>query len=376
MKCEYCGREFDSRKGMASHRQFNSDCRAAWVNDQNRLREHKLSSGHVVCAICGDRLKTITNTHLARHGLTMADYKNIYKESLFAQDVLDIQRDRREISLRTRYTNEERRQFCARGMDTKIEKYGSLDAYHKWLRSTYADVYEKVNASGALRFKHQWEKMTEEEKKQEVFNRLEKRKKTNLKKYGVEFAQTLQATKDKTKKTKLDRYGDENYSNKEQILKTLFKNYGRYSNFFPRFSLESQELFNIIEPRGPFPCFFATNGLKDKSNEYQVRFYGSDHTRFLDFYFPLNKKWIEFDEEHHKRRISEDTKRENEIFGCLSGVSLLRVSKEDYLNNADETVRDCLDYLYCRQGWRTGFRTMSNMNLINTRMLAKVKLRI
>ena len=133
MQCDYCGRAFDSRKAVATHRRFRPECAVAWANDQNQLREQQLSCGQVVCAICGERLKTITNTHLSRHGLTMAEYKNRYREELFSQDVLDVQRDRREETLKTKYTEEERRKLHASGIAVKVSKHGSLEAYHKWL---------------------------------------------------------------------------------------------------------------------------------------------------------------------------------------------------------------------------------------------------
>lgn len=51
---------------------------------------------------------------------------------------------------------------------------------------------------------------------------LDKRKNSNLQKYGVEHY----TNRDKAKQTKLDRHGDENYNNKSKIKETMLSKYG------------------------------------------------------------------------------------------------------------------------------------------------------
>ena len=75
-------------------------------------------------------------------------------------------------------------------------------------------------------------------------------------------------TIEKQKQTKLKKYGDPFYRNVKKAKQTLKKNFGKYSNFFPHFSLISQELFSEIEKCIPYKCLYATNG-KEKNNEFQ-----------------------------------------------------------------------------------------------------------
>lgn len=62
---------------------------------------------------------------------------------------------------------------------------------------------------------------------QDEINNLgqKKVKQTMQEKYGCDNAFQVKQFKEKAKKTKLDKYGDENYRNKEQIIKTCLERY-------------------------------------------------------------------------------------------------------------------------------------------------------
>lgn len=57
-------------------------------------------------------------------------------------------------------------------------------------------------------------------------NNIEKIKKTNLIKYGCEYAGQCEESKEKAKKTKLERYGSETYNNRGKFLDTMHERYG------------------------------------------------------------------------------------------------------------------------------------------------------
>ena len=59
----------------------------------------------------------------------------------------------------------------------------------------------------------------------------EKRKKTNLERYGVEHYLSFPGIVEQTKQTKMERYGDPNYCNVEQIQQTNLERYGRLSGY-------------------------------------------------------------------------------------------------------------------------------------------------
>jgi hypothetical protein len=124
--------------------------------------------------------------------------------------------------------------------------------------------------------------------------------------------------------------------------------YGKYSNFFPKFSWLSQELFRMIEEKLNFEeCYYATNKDDIKSNEYQVFYPGSEFVRYLDFYVPARNAWIEFDEGWHKNEecVKSDKKRENEIKGKMKNIRLLRITEKEYLKNKKKTLEKCLKFI-------------------------------
>lgn len=115
-----------------------------------------------------------------------------------------------------------------------------------------------------------------------------------------------------------------------------------------KFSLESQELFIEIEERlsKDIKCFYATNGSENQTNEYQVSC--DNHVRYLDFYIPLLKKWIEFDEEHHlnEENQKEDLQRENDIRKKIEGINLLRIPITDFVKDKNEVLKRCLNFIF------------------------------
>lgn len=59
-------------------------------NQNNNLRLKELASPtkHVVCAVCGDKFKSLTQTHLKKHGLTPLEYKIKYPDSTLLSNEL------------------------------------------------------------------------------------------------------------------------------------------------------------------------------------------------------------------------------------------------------------------------------------------------
>jgi hypothetical protein len=189
-------------------------------------------------------------------------------------------------------------------------------------------------------------------------------KQTNLDKYGVEYIFQSEKVKDRIKQTCIEKYGVKNPAQSEEIQdrirNTMKQRYGVYYNIMPRFSLISQELFTSIElilldlyPN--LECFYATNkkivlGGKLVTNEYQVLVESVSNdkkVRFLDFYIPELKKWIEFDESYHDNvdQLCDDKIREEEIRAVIPDIQLLRVKEEDYLNDKDYVIEKCINFI-------------------------------
>lgn len=163
-----------------------------------------------------------------------------------------------------------------------------------------------------------------------------------------------------TRKEK-DFYKSERFlRGRAKCKQTLFEHFGIFSYVFPRFSLESQELFYLIEQNlsKQLTCYYATkqnelfgtileNGHK-MSGEFQVWVHGNHFCRFLDFYVKELNVCIEFDEESHEKEesIKEDIIRENDIKKALPTIKILRVKKRDFLTDRDKALRECLDFIY------------------------------
>jgi hypothetical protein len=145
----------------------------------------------------------------------------------------------------------------------------------------------------------------------------------------------------------------------DRARETRFNNFGIYSNFFPSFSLDSQELFVEIEKQlsNTLTCYYAIkqneflgvvldNGTKT-SGEYQVWIRGNTLCRFLDFYIKELNICIEFDEEHHEKEKAQkyDLIRENDIRKVIPNIKIFRVKKRDYLSDKNKVLKQCLDFI-------------------------------
>jgi hypothetical protein len=91
---------------------------------------------------------------------------------------------------------------------TNLERYG-VDNYAKI--EGYGDLVKEIN---------------KEKHGNKNYNNMEKHKQTMLDKYGVDFYINLPEFRQKSKKTKKDKYGDENFINIEKVKKTKKDKYG------------------------------------------------------------------------------------------------------------------------------------------------------
>lgn len=352
MICKYCDREdFENNKGLSVHRRHNRKCYNKWLIEKQEEENKKTK---VQCLLCGIQFRNISNTHLKKHSITQKQYKTLFPNALlFSDGLLDDQKQKREDTIKKKYTKTEIKYLKGEKSVLAREKKHNMK-FSKICKNVLTEdkkrnpeKYTKIYGEIGEKVKKFHEKMSDNIKKEFNDKKLSKRKQTNLKKYGVEFVQCLESTKNKIKKTKKERYGDENFVNVEKCKKTLFKNYGKYSNFFPHFSILSQKLFKNIENNlKNIKCQYAINGNVNENNEFQVLI-GKKLVRFLDFYIPSLKKWIEFDEKYHKYdSISkQDKRREKQICSKIKGVKLLRITKEEFIQDKNKAMQKCLKFI-------------------------------
>lgn len=342
--CVVCNRTFNNKRGYNTHLRFNKDCYSLWKENKESIRRNRPK---IICKICGKEYINITNTHLKKyHNLTMVEYKDKYG-SLFPPELLEEQRNLRERTIKERYSPEEIHYMKGiKSLQSRIEKYG--DSLPKPYTHFSEEEKQKRIREVADKKIETYRNMSKEDKLKFNEKKLSKRCKTNMDKYGVPFAQMLPEVKEKIVKTCLDKYGEVSWSktseSKENFRKILYTKYDRYSNFFPKFSWNSQKLFSEIEKNIDVPCLYATNG-SNENNEYQV-FISEGFTRFLDFYIPQYNIWIEFDEKHHKYMEEDDRIRERQIMSKIEGIKLLRISENDFLVKPQEVLDKCILFVY------------------------------
>ena len=97
---------------------------------------------------------------------------------------------------------------------------------------------------------------------------VDKRKETNLKKYGVEHGLANREIQEKSKQTKLERYGNEYYTNYEKANATKIERYG--SVWREDFKKTNLERLGVEYP-------FQSKKIQDKIKENNLKKYGSIH---------------------------------------------------------------------------------------------------
>ena len=97
---------------------------------------------------------------------------------------------------------------------------------------------------------------------------VDKRKVTNLKKYGVEHGLANREVQEKSKQTKLERYGDKYYTNHEKANATKIERYG--SIWGENFKRTNLDRLGVEYP-------FQSKMIQDKIKENNLKKYGSIH---------------------------------------------------------------------------------------------------
>lgn len=140
-------------------------------------------------------------------------------------------------------------------------------SHHEKTRQTCLKRYGGVgNASEKLLNKTKQTRL--ERYGNEKYVGIEKRKKTNLKKYGVEHGLINKEIQEKSRQTKLERYGNEYYTNYEKANVTKIERYG--SIWGENFKKTNLERLGVEYP-------FQSKKIQDKIKENNLKKYGSIH---------------------------------------------------------------------------------------------------
>jgi len=296
-----------------------------------------------------------------KHNITQEDYKNLYPDSkIFADGLLDIQKEYREKVIAEKYTPEEIYNFRCEGanryknlpLEEKV-KVNELNSQKS--RKTFLEKYNMTLSDlTKININAHYDNLRKDIKEYESYNKrvLEKRTKTNMEKYGVKFAQQLESTKEKQKQTLIKRFGSlknayDNIASKS--VKTRMEKYGKI-HFCPMFSIKSQELFVELDKKleSKYTLYYATKGNNESTNEYQVLIEnGTVNLRFLDFYVKELNKCIEFNEKYHyyDKQMESDKIRTDEILSSLPEIKMHYVNEKDWETNKELVISQCLEFL-------------------------------
>lgn len=124
-----------------------------------------------------------------------------------------------------------------------------------------------------------WSRITQKKLYRENPNlgkeRLEKRRKTNLERYGVENVFERDDVKKRAIQTKLERYGDMNYNNREKSKKTCLERYGVEYSFQSDNNKQKSIETNLAKYGTKYSSQSAT--VKEKVAATKLRKYGNPH---------------------------------------------------------------------------------------------------
>ena len=384
-KCKYCGTICKDLKGLATHRRYNKECYILWEKEQNTINDSKT---YVYCEICGAKLRNISNTHLKKHNITQQEYKKLYPNSpIFAEGLLDLQKNNREDTITERYTNNNINIRDSNSLDYFIRVYGdNTDAREKYKercksigykssRQYFIDLYGEYegnklfeermnNIVYAQSLEGLIERFGDEEGKKIFESRKElssfyRSKEYLIERHGEIGYEEICASKAQTLENYIKKYGVETGEARfiEYKSKCLTKNF--HSKLADELFEEILSLLNIDRHKN---IHFAV-----KDEEYGMILPQSKKYTYFDFYDTRTNKIIEFygdywhcnplkykedDIIHYPNKVTmtakevwnKDKLRIDEIKEYRN-ADILIIWESDLLENREGCIQKCLTFL-------------------------------
>lgn len=185
----------------------------------------------------------------------------------------------------------------------------------------------------------------------------EKKKQTNMERYGVENTFQLSKSVEKQKK----RYKEDNVNIQKKKETTNLIRYGVKNPFltYPGYSKVSQELFDTINSIQPRNYQYATlnneYALQDRGRFYMYDFVDLDSKRIIefngDFWHANPKKYNKTDYINVSKKgrlLVEDIWKQDEEklnFARQNGFEILVVWESDYYDNKESIINKCVNFL-------------------------------
>lgn len=201
----------------------------------------------------------------------------------------------------------------------EVEKNSTNNAYNRYISSSPDSKYRCKKCNSTLRLNTMMlkynsytntdkYKKTLEEKYGGHFNKLDKFKdkikKTNIVKYGVEYATSSDMIKNKIKQTNINKYGVDNYISSDDFRKKIVNKYG-VDNVMRNDDIKLKHQKKCLEKYG-FENISSSDDIKNKKIETSIKRYE------VDFIFKSEK----FRKENYK--IANHVNYINYVDNCQS----------------------------------------------------------
>ena len=303
----------------------------SFIENNKKYDNLKENTDYVTCAACGLKGERLQYHIQIVHNMTVSKYKEIYNTPILCETQIKQQSERISGDKNPGYQHGGKfspfsQKFIG---DSKPEDNIQKAAKSRLDNNSYTNTIQYWINKG----------YTEEDAKKQLINRqttfsLE----ICINKYGEEQGRKVWLNRQENWQTTLNSKQPQEI---ERINRAKMWKGNGYSKI-------SQELFNTIyENIIDKNVYFATlNSISGKNNEY-FHISESNKNFFFDFYFPLQKKIIEFDGDywHGEARGNQQRDIERDNILISEGFKILRIKERDYNKNKQETINKCITFL-------------------------------
>lgn len=231
IKCKYCDTKCKNISGLSRHNKLahNIDLAQFKIKYSELFPKKEITDDMIQCKICNEYVLPLgMPSHLSRkHNLGSKEYYDKYVKTEIEGICKMCNKPTTFRGIRYGYSK-----YCSSkcaNLDPEVQAKLKLTDEQKLAiaKKREQTCLEKYGVTSTLKLDYVRKKTMESIKSKEV---IEKRKKTNQEKYGVDTPSQSKEIQDKIKKTNLEKYGAENiYASdygKQKIKETNLKRYG------------------------------------------------------------------------------------------------------------------------------------------------------
>ena len=311
--CKECGQELPSLKGLNNHlihkhQMFIKDYYDKWI----KIRDEDN------CKICGGKTE-FYNFKRGYRDTCKKECANIFRFNQIKQ------------SFKEKYGSEiiiDKEAIKGKGEITRLKKYGHKNPAHglnkNKVEKTCKERYGAKNYMGSAKHKKEmidlWNNRSEDEK-EKISN---KRRKTNLQKYGVLCSLQNDNVHEKTIKTMLEKYGVEYSTQNKELAEQIFRTQKKIWKFRNTeiWYQGTYELDFLNKYYDRFPDLM-------RGPSFKYSYLGKEKIYFSDFYIPSQNLIIEIKSSYYLKR-DKNMIKEKEKSVLKNGYKYIIITDKNY----------------------------------------------